>query len=361
MKRRSKVSGTRAKAQGRNAARLKRRVAPNEPTSVVASAAGERGMSAGPIGELNEAREQLQAISEVLRAIGSSNGQLEPIFQSMLKNATLLCEAKFGALYLRETDGLRVRAMHGAPAAFVEERRRNPVIRPRPGTTLADALATMRAVQIADVKTEADASSASGTSGAELAQLGGARTVLAVPMHKERDVVGALTLSRQDIRPFTEKQIELVENFAAQAVIAIENARLLNELRQRTADLTESLEQQTATSEVLQVISSSPGDLRPVFAAMLEKAVRLCEAKFGNIYRAESDGLRNLATYNTPATFAEALRSSSYFSPSRKNPVRQMMESKDLVHVIDVAATEAYAEREPIVVASVELGGTRNS
>jgi GAF domain-containing protein len=279
MKRRSKVSGTRARAQGRNAARAKRRAAPNEPTSVVASAAGERGESAG-IGELNEAREQLQAISEVLRAIGSSHGQLEPIFQSMLKNATLLCEAKFGALYLRETDGLRVRAMHGAPAAFVEERRRNPVIRPRPGTILADALATMRAVQIADVKTETDASSASGTSGAELAQLGGARTVLAVPMIKERDVVGALTLSRQDVRPFTEKQIELVENFAAQAVIAIENARLLNELRQ-------SLEQQTATSEVLKVISSSPGDLQRVFESLLRNATRLCKAKFGTLYLRE--------------------------------------------------------------------------
>jgi transcriptional regulator with GAF, ATPase, and Fis domain len=342
MKRRSKVSGTRAKAQGRNATRVKRRAAPNEPTSVVASAAGERGESAGTIGELNEAREQLQAISEVLRAIGSSHGQLEPIFQSMLKNATLLCEAKFGALYLRETDGLRVRAMHGAPAPFVEERRRNPVIRPRPGTILADALATMRAVQIADVKTETDASSATGTSGAELAQLGGARTVLAVPMIKETDVVGALTLSRHDVRPFTEKQIELVENFAAQAVIAIENARLLNELRQRTTDLTEALEQQTATSEVLQTISGSPGDLEPVFVAMLEKAIRICEADFGNIFRWDGDALHLVATHNTPPAFAGRI---SPYRPPPFSPFGRMLKTKSLIHIADIAAERGYVER----------------
>jgi GAF domain-containing protein len=180
------------------------------------------------------------------------------------------------------------------------------------------------------------------------------------------ELVGAFSIYRQEVRPFTEKQIELVKNFAAQAVIAIENARLLNELRQRTtdltertADLTEALEQQTATSEVLQVISSSPGDLEPVFAAMLENAVRICDANFGNVYRAEGDGLRSVATHNTPTVFAEALRSSPYFSPGPKNPVRRMIKTKTVVHVVDVAATEAYAEREPITVASVELGDTR--
>jgi class 3 adenylate cyclase len=139
----------------------------------------------------------------------------------------------------------------------------------------------------------------------------------------------------------------LLTNFAAQAVIAIENARLLNELRQ-------SLEQQTATSDVLRVISSSPGELEPVFQAMLENAVRICDAKFGNIYRAEADGLRMVATHNTSTVFAEALRNSG-----PQNPVRLMMKKKALVHVADVAATEAYAEREPIAVAAVELGGTR--
>src|ERR1700726_3937637 len=132
-------------------------------------------------------------------------------------------------------------------------------------------------------------------------------------MLKEKELIGGFTLSRHDVRPFTDKQIDLVKSFAAQAVIAIENARLLNELRQRTsdltertADLTEALEQQTATSEVLQVISSSPGDLQPVFATMLEKAVRLCDAKFGNIQRWDGDALHLVAMFNTPLAFTEA-------------------------------------------------------
>ena len=131
------------------------------------------------------------------------------------------------------------------------------------------------------------------------------------------------------------------------------------DVAQLTRELNEAREQQTATSEVLRVIGSSPGNLEPVFAAMLENAVRICEAKFGNVYRAEGDGLRSVATHNTPTVFAEALRSSPYFSPGPKNPVRRMIKTKTVVHVVDVAATEAYAEREPITVASVELGDTR--
>jgi hypothetical protein len=183
-------------------------------------------------------------------------------------------------------------------------------------------------------------------------EVGHIRTLLAVLMLKGNELYGAIILAGEEVRPFTDKQIELVKNFAAQAVIAIENGRLLNELRQ-------SLEQQTATSQVLQVISSSPGDLEPVFQAMLENAVRICDAKFGNIYRAEGDGLRIVATHNTPPAFAEERRSSTYFSPGPKDPVRRMMTTKAVVHVPDVGAMEAYAEREPAAVASVELGGTR--
>src|SRR5262249_40911376 len=224
--------------------------------------------------------------------ISSSPGELQPVFQAMLENATRLCEAKFGTLYLCEGDALRMIAMYGAPAAFAEARRRNPMIRPNPETTLGRALATKRAVQIGDVQDEPGyANAPPGTTGAQLAKLAGA-PVLVVPMVKENELVGAIVIYRQQVRPFTGKQIELVTNFAAQAVIAIENTRLLNELRQRTDDLSESLDQQTATSEVLSIISRSPGDLEPVFETMLENATRLCDAKFGNLFLREGNAFR---------------------------------------------------------------------
>jgi class 3 adenylate cyclase/putative methionine-R-sulfoxide reductase with GAF domain len=185
------------------------------------------------------------------------------------------------------------------------------------------------------------------------------RTALAVPMRKEDELIGAFTVYRQEVGPFTDKQTELVKNFAAQAVIAIENARLLNELRQRTTDLTEALEQQIATSEVLQVISSSPGDLQPVFAAMLEKAVRICGAKFGNIYRWDGEALHLLAWNNTPPAFAE-VRTRLPYRPPSEAPVGRMVATKSVVHVTDLKEEKGYIERSiPATVAAVELGGVR--
>ena len=223
----------------------------------------------------------------------------------MLGNATRLCEAKFGILYRCEGDTLRTVAIHGAPQSFVEERRRNPIIRPNPDTTLGRALATKQPVQISDVLEELSNFDARA---AQLPKLAGARTVLAVPMLKDNELIGATIIFRQEVRPFTDKQIELVKNFAAQAVIAIENARLLNELRQRTDDLTESLEQQTATSEILEVISNSPTDTQPAFDAIVRSGLMLFPDAVVTISLPDRDLVKLAAIGGADEAGLEALR-----------------------------------------------------
>src|SRR5262249_34120569 len=234
---------------------------------------------------LNELRESLQqqtATADVLKVISSSPGELELVFNALLENARRICEAKFGILFLCEGDGFRAAAMQNAPPALVEAYTHD-VIRPPPDAPLGRVAATKQVAHVADIKTmqsymDRDPFIVSAV------ELAGYRTVLSVPMLKDNELIGTINLIRQEVRPFTDKQIALVESFARQAVIAIEDTRLLNELRQRTDDLSEALEQQTAPSEVLQVISSSPGELEPVFEGMLESATRICEAKFGSMY-----------------------------------------------------------------------------
>ena len=308
--------------------------------------------------DLSEALEQQTATSEVLKVISSSPGDLEPVFDAMLENATRICQANFGAMYLYEDGAFRVAAMHNVPPAFAEARRRRPLIRPSPSNPMVRVAATKRPLQIRDVP-EDPAWPRDDAQFGVFASLTGARCLITVPMLKEGQVIGVIGIYRLEVLPFNEKQIALLANFAAQAVIAIENTRLLKELRQRTDDLSESLQQQTATADVLKVISSSPGELEPVFQAMLENATRLCAAKFGNLYLCEGDAFRMTAMYNAPPAFAEARRRDPLVRPGPGSMLGRVARSKSAVHIPDATADEGYIKRNPMFVTAVELGGFR--
>ena len=301
------------------------------------------------LSELRESLQQQTATADVLKVISSSPGQLEPVFNAMLENAVKICGAKFGMLYRSEDDSsFRTVAMHDVPRAFSDRRGRNPVVFPPAGTPLGRIMRTRQVAHIADIRTEPGY--ADSPPFKDLADLGGARTLVAVPMLKDNELVGAIVIYRQQVRPFSDKQIELVKNFAAQAVIAIENTRLLNELRHRTEDLSESLEQQTATSQVLQVISSSPGEIEGVFHSILDNAVRICGARFGNLALFDGTNMRVAAMHNAPPEF-EKVRRENPIIPSEGSALGTLVRTRKKLHIIDLAAEESYAT-SPLITAA---------
>ncbi len=304
--------------------------------------------------DLTESLEQQTATSKVLEVISRSAFDLHAMFETVAESSVRLCGADRAFIMRYDGELLRVAATFNATPEFEEWVAQHPI---RPGRHSASARAALerRTIHIPDIMADPEYTYAVGSQGVEPF-----RTLLGVPILKGDDLLGVMIIYHLEVRPFTEKQIALVETFADQAAIAIENVRLFEAEQQRTRELTESLEQQTATSEVLQIISSSPGDLTPVFASVLENAVRISGAKFGIIHGWDGETLRLLATHNLPPAFDEARKRAPAFRPGPKTGVRRMAANKSLIHVIDLIEDEGYLdERAPQVVAAVELGGVR--
>jgi GAF domain-containing protein len=300
--------------------------------------------------DLTESLEQQTATSEVLQVISSSPGELQPVFEKMLENATRVCHAEFGIMHLRAEDGLfRHVALYNVPAAFAELVQRDPVIRDIAATSLERLVQTKQPFHLEDMRL--GPGYLAGNKGVrDFADLTGARTLAFVPMIKDDEVIGTLGIYRREVRRFADKQVELLGNFARQAVIAIENTRLLNELR-------EALEQQTATSQVLKVVSSSAGDLEPVFQAMLEQATRICEAKFGVMFGFADGQFRELSSRNIPSELAAYNREPRFWGPH--TALGRVAATKQTVHIADMLADRATADKDPGRLAALEAGGVR--
>jgi GAF domain-containing protein len=299
--------------------------------------------------DLEESLEYQTATSEVLNVISRSSSDVQPVLDTVVETAARLCGADAGTINIREGEVYRAASASALDRELWAALRERTVV-PGRETVVGRVALEGRVVHVADIRADPDFAAPDVVAA-------GLRTMLGVPLLREGAVIGTISLARKRVQPYTERQIELVCTFADQAVIAMENARLLNELRERTNDLQESLEQQTATAEVLGVINGSPGDLVPVFDAMLDKAAQLCGAAFGLLWTYDGERFRAAALHGVPAEFAEWLRQPVEVADSAA--LAEVARRNRSVHVADLADSEAYRIGNALRRATVDLGGGR--
>jgi two-component system NtrC family sensor kinase len=327
--------------KGRNPAKTKQRVAP----TVIRL---KRATASGLGKELKEAREQQTATAEILRVIASSPTDVKPVLNAIVESACKLCEASDAYVALKDRDYLVFQTQHGSiPVAW----KRRMINRQWPaGRAVFDG----KIVHLRDVLAREGEEFPDGR---EIARHDGARTVLTVPMMREGESIGVIILRRTEVLPFTSKQIALLKTFADQAVIAIQNVKLFEEVQARTSDLQESLRQQTATSEVLEVISSSMGDVQPVFEKMLESATRVCGAHFGAMGLFDGEVYRRVALYNVPPAFDTA--APKEWRPGIEGPIGRVLRTGQVLRFDDLRESPNYLARHPATVAMVEIAKAR--
>jgi len=295
--------------------------------------------------DLNEAWEQQTATSEILKIISSSPTSVQVVLDTVVANAAQLCRAFNATIYLRDGDIAVIQAQFGYGGSAVGTRRSLDA-----DWVIGRAVLEARTIHVPDMVTSEEY-----PKGKEISLSLGYRTVLAVPLLRDRAAIGAILAMRREVCPFTDRQIALLQNFAAQAVIAIENTRLLNELKQ-------SLEQQTATADVLCVISSSVGQLDPIFQAILANAIRLCEANFGNLFLRDGNGFRTVAIHSPPSAYTDWYERHPFVEPTKEYPhstLARLDETKETLHIADLRLDRGYLEGYPPIVALVDGAGAR--
>jgi GAF domain-containing protein len=303
---------------------------------------------------LNELRESLQqqtATADVLKVISRSTFDLQTVLDTLVESAARLCEADSATIHRPKGDAYAFVASYGYSHEYAQFLRNHPII-PGRGSVLGRTVLDGKTVHVADVQADPQYALV------EQRTVGKYRTVLGVPLMREGISVGVIVLTPNTVRPFAEKQIELVETFADQAVIAIENVRLFDDVQKRTAELTESLERQTATSELLQVISSSPGELGPVFDAMLANVTRICEAQFGILNLYDGEAFRMVAHHNVPSDYSRD-RLDQVFRPHPESGLSRLAKTKQTTHIADIRVERPYLEGNPVAVALSDRAGAR--